>query len=222
VLQQAPKIAHFWIHGFLHRSFVKHRLDWLRRKGTRFGRGEGGVKVHQVNEGPAQGGERDVIYRVHPRNQKPTSVADAVRGLNEMNAEAFAGSLVLKVHEFGEDIRTPGLMSIPVKTRPKSPAKWIARNPGKRLIYRPSKKVPGDGLLYEVTKTRSRGRPKKGSVPARDKMRLRFLLKRFVEMDPTLHMYRTWDELSEDRSKLWAGAADRMIQQLQQGDPRDF
>lgn len=235
VIARAPKIAHFWLQGFLHRSFVLHRLEWLKRKGARFGRGgtdgNKAIKVHKINEGPDAPKEEDVIYRVMPKVQKAKTVAEAVQGISTMSAEAFAGSIVLRVHEFGEDIRTPGFMAIPIKTRPKTPKKWLEANPGKKLEYRPSKKMGphmpgagGEGVLYEVSKVRGRGRPKKnGDLPAlREKLRLRFVLKRFVEMDKTLHMYDTWDGLKSARDQLWRGAADKMHQQLQTGDPRDF
>lgn len=235
VIAKAPKIAHFWLQGFLHRAFVLHRMEWLKRKGTKFGRGgtdgNKAIKVHRINEGPDTPKEEDVIYRVTPKEQKAKTVAEAVQGLREMSAEAFAGSIVLKVHEFGEDIRTSQFMAVPIKTRPKTPKKWLLANPGKKLEYRPTKlngpSLPGlggGGVLYEVTQVRGRGRPKKnGDMPAlREKLRLRFVLTRFVEMDETLHMYDTWDQLASARDQLWRGAADKMHQQLQAGDPRDF
>lgn len=228
VLNLAPKIVYFWLHGFLHRSFVLHRLKWLRAKGARFGRGgDGGraIKVHEVNRGPEAPQDTDVVYRVTPTEQRPSSVRQAVEGLRALQAEAFAGSVVLRVHEFGEDVRArSGFMAVPIKTRPKTPRKWQAANPGKRLEFRPSKKFAGEGALYEVTKVRGRGRPRKGqTLPAlREKLRLRFVLKRVVEMNPTLGMYRTWDELAAQRETLWTGAAAKMEQQLARGDTRDF
>jgi hypothetical protein len=228
VVARAPKIAHFWLQGFLHRAFVLHRLEWLKRKGTKFGRASEGsraIRVHPVNEGPATGGETDVVYRVEPREQKATSITQAVAGLQRMSAEAFAGSVVLRVHEFGEDVRARRrFLAVPVKTRPKTPKAWLAKNPGKKLELRPSKKHPGEGVLYEVTKVRGRGRPRKdGTMPAlRERLRMRFLLKRIVDMKPTLQFYGTWDGLRGQRDALWRGAATRMEAQLQRGDPRDF
>ena len=230
VISLSPKIAHFWLQGFLHRAFVLHRLDWLKKKGTQFGRrGEDGsskaIRVYPVNEGPDTPREEDVVYRVQPREQRAGTVAEAVAGLRSMQAEAFAGSVVLRVHEFGEDVRSgSGFMAVPIKTRPKTPEKWQAKNPDKRLEFRPSKKSPGEGVLYEVTKVRGRGRPRKGqSAPAlRERLRLRFVLKREVDMKPTLGFYRTWDELAAQRETLWRGAADRMEKQLQELNPRDF
>lgn len=228
VLARSPKIAHFWLQGFLHRCFVLHRLEWLRRKGTKFGRGgDGGraIRVHPVNEGPATPGDTDVVYRVHPREQKAATVQQAIQGLQSMQAEAFAGSVVLRVHEFGEDIRAKRkYLAVPVRTRPKSPAAWLRKYPGKRLELRPSKKFPGEGALYEVTKVGARGRPRKdGSLPKlRERLRLRFVLKRLVDMKPTLHFYDSWEQMRAQRDQLWRGAASRMEQQLQRADPRDF
>ncbi len=224
VMRLAPKIAHFWLQGFLFASFRNHRVGWLRAKGTKFGRGDGGIKVHPVNEAPATVTELDVVYRVHPKNQKAGSVEEAQRGLQSMEAEAFAGSVALRVHEFGEDVRSSRKwMAIAVKTRPKTPEKWRAKFPNKRLELRPSKKFPGESVLYEVTKVRGRGRPRRGQVAAtKERLTLRFLLKRVVEMNPTLRMYASWDAMKEMRDQLWSGAANRMIKQLQEGDPRDF
>lgn len=233
VVARAPKVAHYWMHGFLEKSLRDHRVAWLRTKGPKFGRrGKDGnskaIKVHRINEGPDSPRDDDVIYNVSPPQQKATSVAQAVAGLRTMGAEAFAGSTVLRVHEFGEDIRTRGkLMAVSVaKSRPKSPKAWQARYPGKKLVFRPSKRTPGEGLIYEVTATRprGRGRPRKGaSIPElREKLKLRWVLKRFVDMKPTLNFYGMWDQLRSQREQLWRGAAQRMETQLQKGDPRDF
>ena len=234
VIAKAPKVAHYWLQGFLFLAFIRHRTTWLQLKGSRFGRGgkdgNKAIKVHRINEGPNAPKEEDVIYRVSPKNQRASTIAQAVQGLQQMSAEAFAGSIALRVHEFGEDIRTRGFMAVPIKTRPKTPKKWLLANPGKELVYRPSKKegprMPGqsrEALLYEVTKVRGRGRPKKGAPPTlREKLRLRFILTRFVEMDRTLHMYDTWDDLTSARDQMFRDAANKMHAQLQAGDPRDF
>ena len=152
----------------------------------------------------------------------------ATAGMQAMGAEAFAGSTVLRVHEFGEDIRTTGkLMAVSVaSSRPKSPKAWQARYPGKKLVFRPSKKNPGEGLLFEATtkRQRGRGRPRKGAPIAalREQLKLRWVLKRFVDMKPTLNFYGMWGALQPKREQLWRGAAQRMEAQLQQGNPRDF
>lgn len=231
VFLKAPKIAHFWIHGFLFSSYRNHRVAWLKKKGTQFGRGSSdpsskAVRVFRVNEGPDSPRDSDVVYRVSPKVQRATSPDAAIQGLKTMRGEAFAGSVALRVHEFGEDITAKrGFMAIAVKTRPKTPAKWLQANPDKKLELRPSKKHPGEGLLFEI-KRRARGRRRKGEflpgASGDDKMRLRFILTRHVEMNPTLHMYQTWDELAGDRAKLWAGAVTKMVDQLRAGDPRDF
>lgn len=231
VFERAPKIVHYWLQGFLSRAFQQHRSAWLKKKGSKFGRGGTGIKVHQLNQGPAAPGPKDVVYNVEPKEQRAATPQAARQGLAKMRAEAFAGSIALRVHEFGEDIRTAQFMAIPVKTRPGTPRAWLAQNPSKRLEYRPSKKHPGEAVLYEVTRKRLRGRGTRSFVGpglagpglvGQERLRLRFLLKRFVDMQPTLHMYNTWDELRAQRDQLWQGAADRMASQLQRGDPRDF
>lgn len=231
VFQEAPKIAHYWLHGFFFDTFLQHRLHWLRRKKTSFGRGSDdpnnkATKVWKINEGPDSPRDQDVLYRVRPANRRAASVEEARRGLQEMSAEASAGGVVLPVHEFGEDIDSKGkLLAVPIKTRPKTVRKWMQKFPNKRLEYRPSKKFPGEGVLYEITKVRGRpGRPRKGETlpKLREKLRLRFVLKRMLDMHPTLRMYATWDELASSRDTYWKGAVDKMHKQLQAGDPRDF
>jgi len=228
VIARSPKIAHFWLHGFLFKSLRDHRVTWLRAKGIKFGRrGADGsskaIKVHRINEGPASPSEEDVVYRVTPKNQKTTSVSEAVAGLKQMGFEAFAGSTVLRVHEFGEDIRVPKFMAVPVGTRPGNPEAWLKRYPNKRLLYSPSKKKDGTAVLYEVQRKGKRGRPKKGATKEIvERLKLRFILTRFVEMDPTLNFYGMWDQLQSKRDGDWRGAASRMESQLQKGDPRDF
>jgi len=231
VLSGAPKIAYFWLHGFFFDAFLRHRLTWLRRKKTSFGRGSDdpnnkATKVWKINEGPESPRDQDVIYRVRPENRRAATVQEAKKGLREMSAEASAGGVVLPVHEFGEDIFAKGkLLAVPIKTRPKTVEKWRRQFPNKRLEWRPSKKYPGEGVLYEITKVRGRrGRPKKGETlpKLREKLRLRFVLKRMLDMHPTLRMYATWDELASSRDASWRRAVDKMHKQLQAGDPRDF
>lgn len=231
VLAEAPKIAHYWLHGFFFDSFLSHRIEWLRRKKTTFGRGSDdpnnkATKVWKINEGPETPRDQDVIYRVRPTNRRAASVEEARRGLQEMSAEASAGGVVLPVHEFGEDIHNKGkLLAVPIKTRPKTPEKWRQKFPDKRLEWRPSKKFPGEGVLYEISKVRNRrGRPRKGETmpQLKEKLRLRFVLKRMLDMHPTLRMYATWDELRQRRDAYWTGAVNKMMGQLEARDPRDF
>jgi hypothetical protein len=53
-------------------------------------------------------------------------------------------------------------------------------------------------------------------------LRLRFVLKRSVDMKATLNFYGIWDQLRSQRDQMWRGAAERMERQLQKGEPRDF
>lgn len=231
VLEGAPKIAHFWLHGFFFDSFLAHRLTWLRSKKTSFGRGSDdptnkATKVWEINKGPETPRDQDVIYRVRPENRRAATVQEARQGLADMSAEASAGGVVLPVHEFGTDIfAKEKLLAVPIKTRPKTVKKWRERFPNKRLVWRPSKKHPGEGVLYEVSKVRGRrGRPRKGETmpKLREKLRLRFVLKRMLDMHPTLRLYATWDGLAGRRDAYWRTAVSKMHAQLQKGDPRDF
>lgn len=220
-MERAPSVVYFRLRDYLGAAFGRHRQQWLRSKGTRFGRGGEGsraIRVFGVNEGPATPQDNHVIYRVMPAEQRLQSPAAARAGLSRLGAEAFAGSVALRVHEFGEDIRSSRFMAVPIKTRPKNPREWARRNPNKRLVARPSKKKPGELLLYEVQRKGSRGRPKKG-VPkvVQERLRLRFVLTRFVDMKPTLHMYSTWQRLDSQRRERFARAADGIVKDIATG-----
>lgn len=230
---RAPVMSYFWLRDFFFRLTVGHRIAWLRGKGTAFGRrgddpSSRAIKVWKVNEGPDSPESQDVTFEVRPKLRKMTDVAAAVAGLNQLSAVHATGSSVLRVHETGEDIRSPEWMAIPIKTRPGSPEKWRAKNPGKTLVARPSRRTPGKILLYERIRTQRRGRPSKnkakvagrrrrGGRATRDQLRLRFILTKFIEMDPTLHFYDSWDQQVADRDRLFSEAADKIVRDLARG-----
>lgn len=226
-MRAAPSVVYFRMRDFLGSAFGKHRQQWLRTKGTRFGRsgtGEGAdrraIRVFEVNKGPARPGPNQVVYHVRPNDVRRRNPTAAEAGLREMVAEAFTGNEILPVHEFGTDIRARGsrFMAIPVRTRPDTPAKWLAANPDKRLEYRPSKKKAGEAVLYEVKRKRARGRPKKGVPPAfTEHLKLRFVLTRFVDMKPTLRMYSTWQDLASYRAQRFSAAADGIVRDIERG-----
>lgn len=219
----APSVVYFRVRDYLGSVFGKHRQEWLRRKGTRFGRGGAGsraIKVFGVNEGPGSPGPNQVVYAVRPKEQRQNNPAAAEAGLRAMVAEAFTGNIVLPVHEFGEDIRArrSRFMAIPVRTRPGTPAAWLRANPDKRLEYRPSKKNDGTAVLYEVQRKRKKGRPKKGEEGKfNEKLKLRFVLTRFVDMKPTLRMYATWQDLDSYRATRFARTADAVVRDIEKG-----
>lgn len=219
-MRTAPRVVYFWCRDFLGAVFGRHRQQWFRNKGTRFGRGsEDGkaIRVFGVNEGPDLPADNQVVYHVRPREQRMGSEAAAVDALQQLRAEAFTGNVVLPVHEFGRDIRTSQWMAVPIKTRPGSPGKWRERNPDKRLVLRPGR--GGTLLLYETKLVGRRGRPRKDAAAPRqtERLRLRFLLTRTVHMRPTLHMYDTWDQLTTYRAAAWKRAADRIEADLAKG-----
>lgn len=221
-LREAPKVSYFWLRNFFGRAFGQHRKLWLERKGTQFGRGNG-IRVGQVNDHRAVGGPLSVNYRVRPEEQRASSGADAAAKLESLTGEVFTGNTVLPVHQFGEDVRSSRFMAIAVKTRPSTPARWMAKYPDKKLVLRPSKKDRQMLLLYELSKVRGRGRPRKdgrGNTTAA-RLRLRFLLTKFVDMKPTLKMYETWQELEAARNAQWRETATRIQQDLERRDPRD-
>lgn len=220
VLDQAPKVAYFWLRNYLGQILGKHRQVWLRAKGTRFGRGANAIRVLRVNERMGAPGPLEITYQVQPDAARAGSPGEARRMLDQLRGDIYTGNLVLPIHEFGTDIRSSRWMAIAVKTRPTTPAAWRRRNPKKTLISRPGRR--GNVLLYEVQRTRGRGRPRKGEPPrTKERLRLRYVLTRSVQMDPTLRLYGTWDSLRGQRDQAWKRTADRMVRDLERGDPRD-
>lgn len=216
----APSVVYYRLRRFLMATFGKHRQQWLREKGTKFGRGSNprSIRVFKVNEGPATPGENQVVYHVRPGDERRNNPASAEAGLKAMVAEAFTDNEILPVHEFGRAIRTPRFMAIPVKTRPGNIEDWKRANPDKRLEFRPSKKNPGEGVLYEVQRKRKRGRPRKGEAPQFfEKLKLRFLLTRTVRMKPTLRMYASWEGLASYRGQIFGITADGIVADIKAG-----
>lgn len=218
-MRKAPRAVYFSARDFLGAVFGKHRQQWLRNKGTKFGRGGAGgkaIKVFGVNEGPDTPADNHVVYHVRPKDQRMASERAAIDAMQQLRAEAFTGNQVLPVHEFGIDIRTSQWMAVPVRTRPGSPRAWRERYPNKTLVTRPGR--AGSLLLFERTRKRGRGRPRKGAKAKQvESLRLRFVLTKHVAMQPTLHMYDTWDELATYRASAWKRAADRIERNLAQG-----
>lgn len=228
VLDAMPKVAYFWFRDYLGRSFVQHRVRWLASKGTRFGRAAKsgrGIRVGEVNSQSGALQQNEVRYTVAPAERKMATRAAAQAAMKELRAEAATGNLVLPVHEFGTDIvsRRRG-MFIPVRTLPGGFKAWRKKNPSKRLIIVPSKKGSEDRLVYEVQRTRGRGRPRKdGTSPgARTRLRLRWIVKRKVDMKPTLHFYSSWDGMAGERDRLFAQVATKMVRDMERADPRDL
>lgn len=220
-MKRAPSVVYFRMRDYLGATFGKHRQQWLQAKGTRFGRGGAGgraIRVFKINEGPETPADNEVAYHVRPVAQRLQDASAASRGLHDLKAEAFTGNQVLPVHEFGTDINSSRFMAVPIKTRPKTPKAWLAANPDKRLVWRPSKTKPGTLVVYEVQRKRGRGRPKKGEAPKiQEKLRLRFIWTRFVDMKPTLRMYESWDRLASYRADRFRFTADAIVQDILTG-----
>lgn len=221
---EAPSSVYYWLRSALRGVLISHRTGWLATKGTSFGRGGAGnsraIRVFKLDEAPA-GVPQDnwVVYEVFPREKRVQNPGAARTALTQLTAAIHAGSIVLKVHQEGPQIRSDW-MSIPVRTRPGSPAAWRAKNPGKELILRPSRKNADTLMLFERTRTRGRGRPRKdGSSSAKlvERLRLRFLLRRNVQMRPTLRFYESWDAGNQERTRQLRFAADRILTDLAKG-----
>lgn len=222
MLQQAPRLTYFWLHAYLREIAKRHRLSWLRSKGTRFGRvseGGRGIVVSRVNEGNVPPRDNEVSYQVTPKEQRQPTAAAAVEALRTLRADIFTGNKVLPVHEFGTDINSDSWMVVPYRTRPGDIHRWKARNPGVKLTTLPSKR-DNKLLVYEVQQRRRRGRlPRgwKGPAPTFPKLRLRFVLTKHVDMKPTLRMYSSWDGLQGERDTVFSQFVTRLAQDLQRG-----
>lgn len=220
-IEKAPAVAYFWLRNWIFGAFVKHRLTWLQSKGTKFGRGggEGSKAIRVARVGDPAPGPNDVGYAIDPAEPRVTPDAGAA-ALNALRAEIQTGSVPLRVHQFGEDIRTQRWMAIAFRTRPAKLRRWREKYPQRKLVTLPSPKNPQTLLMYEKQQVRGRGRPRKdGSAPAvkREKLVLRFVLRRFVEMDPTLKLYETWDSLQAERDARFATAASRIVKDIASG-----
>jgi len=230
IAAKAPRVAYFWMRNFMGQSLGKHRQTWLRKKGIRFGRGKAGsraIQVPQVNEGPA-GVPPDnfVTYRVVPRDVRFATPRAAREGLRKLFGEAQTGSIALRVHEFGETVRSDNLMAIPIRTRPGTPKAWRARYPKRALVTIKTKR--GGLILYERQRKRGgarvrKRRTKKGKIAKSqprtkvDVLRPRFLLLRVVKMKKTLQFYDTWEQLRSSRTAAFARTMTRMVRDIQSG-----
>lgn len=223
---RGPSTSYYWLRGFLFGAFLKHRIFWLRNKSTRFGRGSEksrAIKVWKVNEAPAGARDNWVVYRVSPKESRERDPNRAAALLSQLQGSAFAGSIVLEVHQKGTDIRVPEFMAIPLRTREGSPKAWRAKNPGKQLIA--LRDPRNAGRLYLAERIRYRGRrapgtekrdPQKTKV-VRDRLRRRFLLLRSVDMKPTLNFYESWDQQDGERTKEFAQIATRIAKDIADG-----
>lgn len=224
-IDAAPSATYYWLRSYLRGAFIGHRDAWLQGKNTRFGRGgenSRAIRVFRIDEAPA-GAPQDnwVVYDVRPRDKRVRDASQARVALGQLQGAAHAGSIVLRVHQFGEDLHSAGkLLSIPIRTRPATPKAWRAKNPGKDLIARAAKNNPNTVLLYEVTRTRGRGRPRKdGTSSAKlvERWRLRFLLRRHIDMRPTLNFYETWQAGAAERDRQFRFVADRILKDMAHG-----
>lgn len=227
VMSGMPKVGYFWLRDFLGRSFGQHRVQWLRSKGTAFGRGDDkskAIKVSQVNAGGTGKAlqPNEVRYSVSPAEKRMATAAAARAGLQALEAAVETDNSILPVHQFGTDIRSTRPMFVPVRTRPGNFKKWRAQHPGAKLRFLPSKR-DDKTLVYEATRRRAgRGRPRKDAPPAAEKLRLRWILTKQVAMKRTLRLYESWEGMQSVRDRLFKEAADKMQRDLERLDPRDL
>lgn len=223
-IRVAPRAVYYWLRTWLFRAVLNHRVQWLRSKRTSFGRGKNAIRVWRVNEAPAGAVDpKWIVYRVAPNAQRFESAAAAARGIGQLRAEVFAGSVALEVHEFGRTINvSPKWLAIPVRKGPRSPKAWRAANPGKTLITIPD---PNDSSkLFLAEPKRYRGRRAAG-VEARNrnkkvvrtKLVWRFVLVHQVHNMATLGFYGAWDALSSARQTDFVGVSNRILQDVARG-----
>lgn len=220
-IKQAPAAAYFWLRNYMFGCSFGHRKAWLAAKGTKFGRRGSdpqsrAVRVSKVGEAPAAPDFNDVVYDVQPKERRVEQGA-APAALARLSTSIYTGSTALKVHEFGEDIRVNRWMAIAYKTRPKKIDAWRKKYPDRQLVTIPSK--GGQSLLvFEKKKVRARGRPRKGEEkPTTERLQLRFVLRKFVEMEPTLKFYDSWDALQADRDSRFRDTANRLLKDIARG-----
>lgn len=222
-IRLVPRAAYFWLRAYMFQLAKEHRTQWLKNKGTRFGRVSNsgrGIIVSRVNEGQNPPRDNEVAYVVSPREERQPTVQAATDAIPQLRIDIFTGNKILPVHEFGIDISSAGWMAVPVKTRPGNIHRWRERNPGAVLITLPSKRGDDKRLVYEVTLRRARGRLRKdwiGPAPVREKLRLRWVLTKTVDMKPTLKLYATWDNIQSAQDELWQRYADRMMEDIARG-----
>lgn len=224
---RGPSTCFYWLSTYLFGAFLKHRTYWLRTKGTRFGRSSKGsqaIKVWRINEAPTTGVLPNwVTYRVQPKEKRERDPQRAAALLAQLAGQAAAGSIVLDVHQKGTDIRVPGWMAIPIRTRERSPKAWRKANPGKALVVIAPKGQ--SGRLFLAERIRYRGKRAAGVVPrepektkvVRDRLRKRFLLLHAVDMKPTLQFYESWDHQEGERGKDFAGIVQRITGDIARG-----
>jgi hypothetical protein len=223
----APSTSYYWLHGYLLGTLLTHRTRWLAAKSTRFGRGDDrskAIKVWRINEAPAGFQQNWVVYKLSPDEKRIPNPSAARAALQALQASAFAGSVALEVHQFGTDIDVGSKwLAIPLRTRPGSPKRWRARNPGKHLVVVPDP-ISKD-RLYLAERIRYRGRRKRGVVPSdptktkvvRDKLRRRFLLVHRIEMERTLKFYDSWDQQAGERDAQFRKISDRILKDIADG-----
>lgn len=227
----APQAAFKRLRNYFFQTILDHRKVWLKVKGNKFGRGSGeereAIGVSKIQSERSTPKPNEVIYSIQPGERRADSAVDAERKLASMRADIFTGNTILPIHQFGTDINTPNLMSIPYKTRGnkrnqfKTPTakEWLRINPGKRLQFMRARRGHVHGFLLEVPRAGRQNRRKDGSEPPRRQFRMRFILTRKAEMDPTLRFYETWDSTEGLRNAAWAQAMAKLQKDLDEAQP---
>jgi hypothetical protein len=227
--ERAPRLTYKHLRRYFNFVLIIHRQHWLSLKSNAFGRGRGGqgdaINVSNVASWRQSVKPNQVLYDVQPSAKTAKSAIEAENLIGQIAADIYTGNVILPIHEEGRDITSASPMAIPVKTRPGSPKAWRARNPGKSLRYKTAR--DGTGLLFEVTNLKPRlARAPKGFVGPRalvtEKWRLRFILKRRVDMKPTLKFYKAWDDTAADRDRAWVERVNKLERDINYSAPSEL
>lgn len=232
-IQAAPKVSYFRLRDYFFKMLIRHRAYWLSTKSSGFGRGDGDagdpIGVSRVQSERESSKPNEVLYVFQPAQKRAGTAREAELLLNRMSANISTGNVVLPVHEFGTDITSSKYMALPVRTRlgkrgrglKVTPENWRKANPDKTLTLRKGR--AGKLFLYEVVPVYSRANKRRGITKehVQDRLKMRFVLTKRVEMDPTLRFYESWDSLEGYREREWGVALNKIQQDFNKFDPRD-
>ena len=199
--KQAPVIAYEHIREFLFKSWHTHRMEWLKTKNPKFGRGGKGVKVYLVGKDGKRTYKTVHYTLTMKRKTSKSSVGSDFEKLSQ--AEIRADSLALKLLETGGKTKAVKgrYMTIPVRHRARTIEHFKQRYPkrakGMRRIKRGDKQ-----FIYQVTGKR------------KPKAKLIFIQTPRVKNRPTLRFYSSWNVLSHRRDRDWGQVANDIHQDM--------
>lgn len=221
----APVATYFWVRAYFQTSAEIHRETFQRRSrgkvDFRGNKGEGSVRVYDVNQAPESGRDHWIAYSVKPPNKRTT----AAEGFDAITLDIFSLSPLAGQMQRDRAIRPRRVkkLAIPIditrsggfgaenvswgrsKNRP-WPFMYRRDNPGAVLIARRSKSS-GKLLLYERVRVRAAARRrlrvgKKGQVlKTQPRVWVDSLVPKWALIDvlvlkrSVLQFYESWDAM---------------------------